>query len=107
MNAKSAVLSVPRKCSSCGAELNAENHKLDFEICRIPSLNSSNHRDLTTRERQVVGLIRLGMLNKEIAGELKLTEGTVKEYLNRIFRKLDVKNRTELAVWALMHQIAG
>ena len=44
------------------------------------------------------------MLNKEIAYELHLTEGTVKEYLNRIFRKLDVSNRTELAVWAMMHR---
>ena len=40
-------------------------------------------------------------LNKEIAHELHLTEGTVKEYLNRIFRKLGMSNRTELAVWAL------
>jgi two-component system nitrate/nitrite response regulator NarP len=40
-------------------------------------------------------------LNKEIAHELHLTEGTVKEYLHRIFRKLGTKNRTELAVLAL------
>jgi len=40
---------------------------------------------------------------QEIAYELHLTEGTIKEYLNRIFRKLGVSNRTELAVWALTH----
>jgi DNA-binding NarL/FixJ family response regulator len=40
-------------------------------------------------------------LNKEIAHELHLTEGTVKEYLNRIFKKLEVSNRTALAVWAM------
>jgi DNA-binding NarL/FixJ family response regulator len=38
-------------------------------------------------------------LNKEIAFQLHLSEGTIKEYLNRIFRKLDIANRTELAVW--------
>jgi DNA-binding NarL/FixJ family response regulator len=32
---------------------------------------------------------------------LHLSEGTIKEYLNRIFRKLGMTNRTELAVWAL------
>jgi DNA-binding NarL/FixJ family response regulator len=32
---------------------------------------------------------------------LHLTEGTVKEYLNRIFRKMGATNRTELAVWAV------
>src|SRR5215467_8041531 len=42
-------------------------------------------------------------LNKEIASELHLTEGTIKECLHRIFRKLGTKNRTELAVFALTH----
>jgi len=51
--------------------------------------------------------VRFGKLNKEIAYELHLSEGTVKEYMNRIFRKLEVKNRTELAVWALMQKIAA
>ena len=86
--------------------MNPEDSKPDFEVCRVTPSNSGNH-DLTIRERQVVRLIRFGKLNREIASELNLAEGTVKEYLNRIFRKLDVKNRTELAVWALIHRIAG
>ena len=57
--------------------------------------------ELSFRERQVVNLVAQAKLNKEIAHELHLTEGTVKEYLNRIFRKLNVSNRTELAVWAV------
>jgi DNA-binding NarL/FixJ family response regulator len=51
----------------------------------------------------VVHLVSQAKLNKEIAHELHLTEGTIKEYLNRIFRKLGTSNRTELAVWALTH----
>jgi hypothetical protein len=35
---------------------------------------------------------------------LHLTEGTIKEYLNRIYRKLEMTNRTELAIWALTRQ---
>jgi DNA-binding NarL/FixJ family response regulator len=48
-----------------------------------------------------VELIAQAKLNKEIAHELHLTEGTVKEYLNRIYKKVGLSNRTELAVWAL------
>ena len=57
-------------------------------------------RELSLRERQVVSLVRQAKANKEIAYELRLTEGTIKEYLFTIFKKLGVKNRTELALWA-------
>jgi DNA-binding NarL/FixJ family response regulator len=51
-----------------------------------------------------VDLVRQAKPNKEIAYQLHLSEGTVKEYLNRIFKKLRVSNRTELAVWAMTHR---
>jgi len=63
--------------------------------------------DLSFREKQVVNLVCKAKLNKEIAHELHLAEGTIKEYMNRIFRKLGVSNRTELAMWAVTGQIAG
>jgi DNA-binding NarL/FixJ family response regulator len=63
-------------------------------------------RNLTPRERQVVTLVVRAKLNKEIAYELHLTEGTIKEYLNRIFRKLELTNRTALAVWAVNQPVA-
>ena len=49
-------------------------------------------------------MVSKAKLNKEIAYELHLTEGTVKEYLNRIFQKLGTTNRTELALWAVTHR---
>jgi hypothetical protein len=55
----------------------------------------------------VVNLVCRAKLNKEIAHELHLSEGTIKEYLNRIFRKVGVSNRTELAVWALTTKEGG
>ncbi|MCU1237784.1 MAG: DNA-binding response regulator [Candidatus Solibacter sp.] len=61
----------------------------------------SASRDLTPREQQLVDLVSQGKLNKEIAHELNLAEGTVRDYLSRLFRKVEVKNRTELAVWAM------
>jgi two-component system nitrate/nitrite response regulator NarP len=52
---------------------------------------------LTPREREIVLLLRRGLRNKQIANEMGITEGTVKIYLFRLFHKLDVRNRFELA----------
>ena len=55
---------------------------------------------LSRRERELAALVARGLRNREIAGELGITEGTVKVYLNAIFDKLGVANRTELAIRA-------
>jgi len=96
------VLTVPKSCFRCGAEFRTHSQQRVCPACRKPKPDKESilQRDLTVRERQIVAQIRFGKPNKEIAHELHLTEGTVKEYLNRIFRKLQVHNRTELAVWA-------
>jgi two-component system nitrate/nitrite response regulator NarL len=52
---------------------------------------------LTPREREIVMHLRQGLRNKQIAGEMNITEGTVKIYLFRLFHKLGVRNRFELA----------
>lgn len=53
---------------------------------------------LTERENQVLGLIADGKNTKEIANELYLTTGTVRNYISIIFDKLDVSNRVEAIV---------
>jgi two-component system, NarL family, nitrate/nitrite response regulator NarL len=53
---------------------------------------------LTRREQQVTALVCHGLANKEIAGKLRMAEGTVKIHLNRIFQKLGVRSRSELIV---------
>lgn len=55
---------------------------------------------LSKRERTMVGLITQSLRNKEIAAELGMSEGTVKVYLHRIYEKLGVSSRTELAMFA-------
>lgn len=50
---------------------------------------------LTDREREVLGLVADGMNTKEIAAELDIKTGTVRNYISAIFDKLDVKNRIE------------
>jgi len=53
---------------------------------------------LTNRERAIARLVGEGLRNREIGEELGLTEGTVKVCLHRIYEKLDISNRTELAL---------
>lgn len=50
---------------------------------------------LTERERQVLDLMASGATNREIAGSLYLSPHTVKEHTSALYRKLDVRNRTE------------
>lgn len=108
MKTTAAILRALQSCSACGATFHARNYETTCAHCRNATVKlQMTRRALTLREGQVVGLVRFGKMNKEIAHELNLTEGTIKEYLNRIFRKLNVKNRTELAVWAHLNQIAG
>ena len=56
---------------------------------------------LTTREAELVTLLASGLRNKEIAYLLGITEGTVKVYLSKIFSKVGVSDRFELALFAL------
>jgi LuxR family maltose regulon positive regulatory protein len=55
---------------------------------------------LSGRELEVLQLMALGKTNKEIAGQLIISPGTVKAHTARIYRKLDVSNRTEAVACA-------
>ena len=91
-----------RNCCRCGKDFAGSAGKRICPACSVPKdVPKTLNPNLSFRERQVVELVCKAKLNKEIAHELHLTEGTVKEYLNRIFRKAGVSNRTELAVWAV------
>ena len=52
---------------------------------------------LTGREREVLRLAASGLSNKELADRLAISQGTVKTHLTRIFNKLGVRSRMELA----------
>lgn len=63
-----------------------------------PSDDKLTEAGLTAAEQNVVRLIADGMSNKEIAGQLFLSEGTVKNYVTDILGKLGVRDRTQLAI---------
>lgn len=80
----------------------------------IPALNSRLvHRDedrekidaLTKRELEVLKLVAKGHFNKEIAIQLDISERTVKNHISSIFRKIDVSDRTQAAVFAIKNNL--
>jgi DNA-binding NarL/FixJ family response regulator len=62
-------------------------------------------KSLTPREHEIVALLRQGLRNKQIANAMSITEGTVKIYLFRLFHKLGVRNRFELARCGMLDQL--
>ncbi|MEG9298604.1 response regulator transcription factor [Mangrovibacillus sp. Mu-81] len=61
---------------------------------------------LTERELSITQLVGKGRTNKEIAGELHLSIGTVKNHLTQILQKLELRDRTQLAIYAVKNDIA-
>ncbi len=57
--------------------------------------------ELTKREVEIVQLVSQGLANKTVAGQLGVSEGTVKIHLHNIYRKLRVSNRTGLMLTVL------
>jgi DNA-binding NarL/FixJ family response regulator len=56
-------------------------------------------KPLYPRESEAVALVGHGLNNREIALHMKISRGTVKEYLSRAYAKLGIHSRTEAALW--------
>ncbi len=61
--------------------------------------------DLTGREMEVLKHLAYGMYNKEIAETLHISERTVKNHVSSIFKKIDVNDRTQAAVFAIRNHL--
>ncbi len=74
-------------------------------VSRIPELMKSGGAfdfekyDISDREQEILTLIAEGLSNKEIAGRLYLSEGTVRNYISSLLEKLSLRDRTQLAVF--------
>lgn len=93
------------------AVLSGENY---IQASLIPALNNRlANRDidrdkiesLTSRELEVLIQVANGMFNKEIATSLNISERTVKNHISNIFKKIDVSDRTQAAVFAIKNNI--
>lgn len=58
-------------------------------------------KKLSEREWDIIGAIAMGMSNREIAEKMIFTEGTIRNYLSIILEKLQLRDRTQLAIWYL------
>lgn len=106
---KDAELSELKK--AINAVYNGENY---IQPNLVPALNNrlvsrDVDRDkidsLTKRELEVLIQVANGMFNKEIATSLNISERTVKNHLSNIFKKIDVSDRTQAAVFAIKNDI--
>ncbi len=70
-----------------------------------PRMTNDIEVPLTHREGEVLRQMALGLRNKEIAVELKVSYETVKEHVQHILRKIGVTDRTQAAVWAVRKKL--
>ena len=78
-----------------------------FDRDLMESMLSHSAVALTPRQGQIVSLVAQGFRNKEIAFSLGITEGTVKVYLYKLFRKLGISDRLDMALYARRHLFGG
>jgi len=62
---------------------------------------------LTRRESEILQLVASGLSNKEIANELTITEGTVKNHVHNSLEKLHLTNRVQAAAYAVRQGLAS
>jgi DNA-binding NarL/FixJ family response regulator len=72
--------------------------KIPALMARIDQPDFSTH-GITEREGDIIALVADGLSNKEIAARLFLSEGTVRNYISTILEKLQLRDRTQLAVF--------
>ena len=93
------ILEAVRVAVSGGAPLDPQAARVLLDARRTVAAPSG----LTDREREVLGLVRDGLANKQIARRLGISERTVKAHLTSVFQRIGVSDRTQAAMWAVNH----
>jgi DNA-binding NarL/FixJ family response regulator len=70
------------------------------DVVEAPTSEPPEYEELTPREQEVLRLIAAGKSNREIAEALYISERTVKNHVNSILRRLNLRDRTQAAIWA-------
>lgn len=79
--------------------------KLNERMSKIDENCKSNISKLTKREIEILKLLVEGLFNKEIAYKLFISEKTVKNHVSNIFKKINVSDRTQAAVYAIKNNL--
>lgn len=82
---------VASKVVTLFSEMAQSNYDMKIEV--------QNIEEITDTEWDIIRLVGRGMSNKEISAKMSLSEGTVRNYLSTILNKLDLRDRTQLAIW--------
>lgn len=69
-------------------------------------IEEDDEKELTKTEWKIIEQIEFGASNKEVAKNLNLSEGTVRNYLSTILNKLGLRDRTQLAIWAVQKGVS-
>ncbi|GAA3549386.1 response regulator transcription factor [Nocardioides daeguensis] len=74
---------------------------------QAPAAPPASYTGLTEKEREVFSAVARGLSNQEIAGHVFLSESTVKTHVGAILRKLGLRDRVQIVVFAHEHGLAG
>lgn len=76
------------------------------ELMKTPNQFDYSVYDISEKELEIITLVADGLSNKEIADRLYLSEGTVRNYLSTILEKLNLRDRTQLAIFFYQHKFS-
>jgi DNA-binding NarL/FixJ family response regulator len=98
-----AIKKVNRGEAVLGGEITAKVIEELGRLSKAPGEHHPSAESLSEREMEVLGLVADGRSNREIAKRLYITEGTVKNHISNILRKLGFRDRTQAALYAVEH----
>lgn len=102
-----ALIRAIRSCLSGGLSLqdNVAAKVIPKLLSRSEEEQYQVDQSITPRELEIMKLVGEGRSNREIADELALSVGTVKNHVSQIMDKLELRDRTQLAIYAIRHNV--
>jgi LuxR family transcriptional regulator of csgAB operon len=84
-------------------------HLISYMLCTQRQLPDTPEHDisLTAREKQILGYLTQGLSNEDISTQIHISSHTVRSHLYHIFKKIEVKNRTQACCWAKQYLATG
>lgn len=101
---KQAIMTVHRGGSMINPDIATKVIRLFSQMAQSDfaiEVDEKGSDELTKSEKIIIQRVGQGLSNKEIAGKLYLSEGTVRNNISRILSKLGLRDRTQLAIWAV------
>ena len=100
MTVQSGGMVLPKELTSDIVKEMRKNQSTE-QINTVPEIV----KELTERELEVLNKLGLGLNNKEIAEKLYISEGTVKNHVSNLISKLQLRDRTQAAIFAVRYHI--